>query len=72
MADLLGETGLRYNDKAILPGAQTERRGGAGPVGACLAVRTPPAASFDERSTLAELPFISAINKGTAFSRLRR
>src|SRR5207237_10596163 len=26
-----------------LPGAQTERRGGAGPAGACLAVRTPPA-----------------------------
>src|SRR5207302_8493685 len=29
----------------IVPGAQTERRGGAGPVGACLAVRIPPAAS---------------------------
>src|SRR5262245_11755564 len=29
---------------AHLPGAQTERRGGAGPAGACLAVRTPPAA----------------------------
>src|SRR5262249_1715504 len=29
----------------IVPGAQTERRGGAGPAGACLAVRTPPAAS---------------------------
>ena len=36
--------GLRYNEKAIAAGAQTERRGGAGPVGACLAVRTPPAA----------------------------
>src|SRR5437870_8405619 len=28
----------------IVAGAQTERRGGAGPAGACLAVRTPPAA----------------------------
>src|SRR5262245_9669139 len=27
----------------IASGAQTERRGGAGPAGACLAVRTPPA-----------------------------
>src|SRR5262245_7383572 len=27
-----------------LPSPQTERRGGAGPAGACLAVRTPPAA----------------------------
>src|SRR5262245_34062719 len=39
----------------IAPGAQTERRGGAGPAGACLAVRTPPAASCsvtDGRSVL--------------------
>src|SRR6516165_3851407 len=28
----------------IVAGAQTERRGGAGPAGACLAVRIPPAA----------------------------
>src|SRR5947209_5147659 len=34
-----------------LPGAQTERRGGAGPVGACLAVRTPPAALLSSRTT---------------------
>src|SRR5205085_1553067 len=33
---------LRWRD--IAPGAQTERRGGAGPGGACLAVRAPPAA----------------------------
>src|SRR5262245_60508930 len=32
--------GLRYIWKDIVPGAQTERRGGAGPAGACLAVRT--------------------------------
>jgi hypothetical protein len=25
-------SGLRFNGKAIVPGAQTERRGGAGPV----------------------------------------
>src|SRR5262245_41015097 len=30
----------------IAAGAQTERRGGAGPAGACLAVRTPSAALF--------------------------
>jgi hypothetical protein len=29
---LLSETGLRYNEKAMQPGAQTERRGLAGPV----------------------------------------
>src|SRR5262249_42228817 len=29
---LLGKTGLRYNGNTIVPGAQTERRGGAGPV----------------------------------------
>jgi hypothetical protein len=32
MVHLLSATGLRYNDKAIAAGAQTERRGGAGPV----------------------------------------
>src|SRR5437868_13850159 len=41
---LLVEGGPRYNGEATCPGAQTERRGGAGPAGACLAVRTPPAA----------------------------
>jgi hypothetical protein len=35
--------GLRYDDDGPL-GAQTVRRGGAGPAGACFAVRTPPAA----------------------------
>src|SRR5262249_54487035 len=41
----------------IAPGAQTERRGGAGPAGACLAVRTPPAAFHVEaaRSVLLQL-----------------
>src|SRR5262245_42869249 len=33
---------IKWRD--ITAGAQTERRGGAGPAGACLAVRTPPAA----------------------------
>src|SRR5438552_8563617 len=40
MASLL-RSALTWSD--IDPGAQTERRGGAGPAGACLAVRTPPA-----------------------------
>jgi hypothetical protein len=35
--------GLLWN-QGSLPSAQTERRGGAGPVGACLTVRAPPAA----------------------------
>jgi len=30
----------------FVAGAQTERRGGAGPAGACLVVRIPPAALF--------------------------
>jgi hypothetical protein len=29
---LLFQVGLRYNEKAIVAGAQTERRGEAGPV----------------------------------------
>ena len=32
MVALLLEAGLRYNEEVIHPGAQTERRGGAGPV----------------------------------------
>ena len=43
MISLLSRAGLRYNEKAIAP-AQTDRRSGAGPAGACLAVRTLPAA----------------------------
>src|SRR5262245_12655176 len=38
------KVGLQIEWLDIVPGAQTERRGGAGPVGACLTVRTPPAA----------------------------
>src|SRR5262245_6386635 len=34
--------GLRYDGNDNASGAQTGRRGGAGPAGACLAVRTPP------------------------------
>src|SRR5262249_3385197 len=33
---------------AHLPGAQTGRRGGAGPAGGCVAVRPPPAAFLSE------------------------
>src|SRR5262245_53932695 len=33
-----------FADRAIVFGAQSERRGGADPVGTCLAVRNPPAA----------------------------
>jgi hypothetical protein len=36
MIILLSRPGLRYNSKAVVPGAQTERRGGAGPVSALL------------------------------------
>ena len=49
--DMIGsrfQVGLRWNG-GTSPGAQTERRGGAGPAGACLAVRTPPAALLDSR-----------------------
>src|SRR5262249_54149346 len=34
----------REDGKDTVAGAQTERRGGAGPAGACLTVRAPPAA----------------------------
>src|SRR5262245_28606819 len=43
---LLSETGLRSHDKAIAPGAQAERRGGAGPVRGLLGGSTSPTA-FD-------------------------
>jgi len=56
---LLSGTGLRYNDSATVAGAQTERRGGAGPegvsprsfrpVGALLGGYTRPAASVSRR-----------------------
>src|SRR5262249_13340185 len=38
--------GPRCSETPTPAGAQAGRRGGAGPVGACLAVRTPPTASF--------------------------
>jgi hypothetical protein len=38
--------GLRYNEKAIGPGAQTERRGDAGPVSVLLVGGDSPAAFF--------------------------
>src|SRR6266571_1875306 len=43
---LLGEDSLQCNESDNASGAQTERRGGAGPVGGLLAVRTSPAVSF--------------------------
>jgi hypothetical protein len=36
--------GLREHDKAFAPGAQTKRRGGAGPVSTYVGGKTPPAA----------------------------
>jgi hypothetical protein len=38
---LLFQVGLRGNRKDIVPGAQTERRGGAGPVGGLLGGKDP-------------------------------
>jgi hypothetical protein len=46
MMVLLSEAGLRYNDDAIVAGAQTERRGGAGPVRDLLGGETSPAGLF--------------------------
>ena len=42
---LLSGAGLRYIEKAIRPGAQTERRGLAGPVRDLLGGETSPARS---------------------------
>jgi hypothetical protein len=44
MMILPSEAGLRYNDNAIAAGAQTERRGLAGPVRDLLGGETSPAA----------------------------
>jgi hypothetical protein len=44
MTDLLLRTGLRYNEKANDPGAQTERRSEAGPVRVLLRGWDSPAA----------------------------
>jgi hypothetical protein len=41
---LLSRTGLRYDEKAIASGAQTERRGGAGSVRGIRGGKTSPAA----------------------------
>jgi hypothetical protein len=46
MRFLLSEAGLRSNDSAIRRGAQTERRGGAGPGKDLLGDETSPAAFF--------------------------
>ena len=43
---LLSRDGLRYNEQTIAAGAQTERRGGAGPVRDLLGGETSPAALF--------------------------
>src|SRR5262249_26052981 len=45
MVHLLSENGLRYNERAIDPGAQTERRGKAWPVRVLLRGCDAPAAS---------------------------
>ena len=44
--------GLRYNEKGIVPGAQTERRGEAGPGRDLLGGETSPAALFFARRTV--------------------
>ena len=46
MMRLLSRTGLRYNDDAIVAGAQTERRGVAGPVSVLLRGGNSPAAAI--------------------------
>jgi hypothetical protein len=54
---LLFQVGLRYNDEANDPGAQTERRGVAGLVRDLLGGETSPAAfSSDESSHRASRP----------------
>ena len=53
-------------------GAQTERRGGAGPVGGLLGGKDPTGRLLVSVYTFAELAFISAINRGIAFSKLPR
>jgi hypothetical protein len=47
--DLLFQVGLRYNEEANDPGAQTERRGEAGPVRVLLRGWDAPAAFLSER-----------------------
>jgi hypothetical protein len=44
---VLDEVGLRWNERAIATGAQTERRGEVGPVRDSLGGKTSPAAKFD-------------------------
>jgi hypothetical protein len=46
MKSILSRIGLRYNDNATTTGAQTERRGGAGPGRDLLGGETSPAAFF--------------------------
>jgi hypothetical protein len=60
---------LLYYEMTPTPGAQTERRGGAGPVRACLAVRTSPAAFVvpAERVVLPE-----KVHTGSCEGRMRR
>jgi hypothetical protein len=48
---LLSRTGLRQNENAVAVGAQTERRGLAGPVRDLLGGETSPAAYLTERVT---------------------
>ena len=52
---LLSRAGLRYNEKAIGLGAQTERRGVAGPVRDLLGGETSPAVCFRLRFGLESL-----------------
>ncbi len=49
MVDLLFQVGLRNREEDIVPGAQTERRGGAGPVRGLLGGKDPTGRFFDCR-----------------------
>jgi hypothetical protein len=59
---LFQEAGLRYNENAIASGAQTERRGEAGPGRGLLGGETSPAALLIERATaLSAAAYLSSL-----------
>jgi hypothetical protein len=57
---LLSGTGLRCNEGAVIPGAQTKRRGDAGPVSVLPRGWDSPAA-FVQEAVVIELPGFSQI-----------
>src|SRR5262249_31471397 len=56
--------GLRYHDGAIAPGAQTERRGEAGPVRTLLGVRGSPAPLLSARAMISFSPLEGSVVQG--------